>query len=241
MSSPTDTDIIINGLRARIALPGQKAGRAVLILPSAAGIGKTVKNVMSDLTDAGVAALAWDPFAGYEPDMSQEQKSKIADTVQRDEVIVRQHMGCIDYLQHEFGTKQIATLGFCMGGRMSLYLAAMDTRIRAVAAFYPTLRDPRPDNMIDPVPLAGQISCPVFVHYPGRDHLTSAVSFQRLRAALEQRNGPAATVAFLHPHAGHGFMNQPHEGGGPDADASSVAWPPTLAFLKSALNPTNES
>ena len=61
--------------------------------------------------------------------------------------------------------------GECNAG--VLLLAAEDTRVKAFSAFYPTMRDPRPANAIDLPPMADKIACPVQVHYPGRDHLTS--------------------------------------------------------------------
>jgi len=228
-------DITSGGLRARLALPQHPCDAGVLVLPSALGLGAMINRILTELANAGLAALAWDPFSAYDPIMSQEQKSKITETVQRDKIVLREHAHWLDHLQEQFGAKNCATLGFCMGGRMSLHLAAMDARVKAAVAFYPTLRDPRPENMVDLVPLTDRIACPVLVHYPGQDHLTSRDSFDQLRAALEGRRGPAPTMAFFHPHARHGFMNQANKAGGPDAAATAIAWPPTLIFLRTVL------
>jgi carboxymethylenebutenolidase len=228
-------DIADAGLRARMALPQRKADAGVLVLPSAVGLGATVNRVLAELAGAGLAALAWDPFSAYDTVLTQEQKSRITETEQADEAVLREHVFWLDHLHDRLGARNVATLGFCMGGRMSLHLAAKDARVKAAVAFYPTLRDPRPENMVDLVPLAGGISCPVLVHYPGQDHLTSRASFGQLRASLESRPGSAPTTVFFHPHARHGFMNQDQANGSPDAAATALAWPPTVAYLRTVL------
>jgi dienelactone hydrolase len=177
-------DITSEGLRGRLALPdhAMKAGIGVLVLPSVSGLaGMTA--VLTQLGEAGLPALAWDPFSTYDAGIDQKEKARIAEQVQQDAVVVNEHKHWVGYMQKELGLARIAALGFCMGGRM-LLLAAQDTRIAAVAAYYPTLRgDPRwwstpCRSWAAHLPGAGALSA---------DALTSHAS-RALRAALEAGN-----------------------------------------------------
>jgi carboxymethylenebutenolidase len=230
-------DITREGLRARLAQPdhAMRASVGVFVLPSVSGLAGNTSTVLTQLGEAGLPALAWDPFSAYDAGIDQKEKARIADTVQQDAVVVNEHKHWIGYMQKELGLGRVAALGFCMGGRMSLLLAAQDARIAAVAAYYPTLRVPKPAPVVDPVPLLGKLACPVQVHYPGSDALTSHASFARLRAALEARES-GLTSTYFHPHAGHGFLSRSNEKGHPDAAASALAWPATVSFLKAALS-----
>jgi carboxymethylenebutenolidase len=226
-------DIASEGLKARLALPHGKAHVGVLVLPSVAGLGGHTNTTLTELASAGFLALAWDAFGAYDLGIDQKEKARIAESVQQDAAVVEEHRHWVGYLQKEFQLVRIGTLGFCRGGRMSLLLAAQDPRIAAAVAYYPTLRDPKPALVVDPVPLVGKVSCPVQIHYPGSDELTSQASFGRLRAALETRKS-GATSTYFHPGAGHGFISRASQPG-PDAAACVIAWPATVAFLKAAL------
>ena len=52
----------------------------------------------------------------------------------------------------------------------------------------------KPANVIDLPAVAPAIACPVMVHCPGKDILTSHASFHKLRAALESREGAATLI-----------------------------------------------
>lgn len=234
MSSQPLKDVTSDGLRARLALPGQRTGAGVLILPAVSGLAGNTGKVLTELADIGLTALAWDPYSGHPADLALADKQKIAETEMRDERVQREHSHWVDYLREELGCASVAVLGFCMGGRMGVLLAAADRRIGACVAYYPTLRDPQPANVLDPVPRATKIACPVQIHYPGKDHLTSHESFGRLRAALEARTA-ATTAIYFHPQATHGFLSRAEEKDHPDAAASALSWPATLAFFQSTL------
>ena len=118
---------------------------------------------------------------------------------------------------------------------MSLVLAAGDQRLQACVAFYPTVRDPKPAKASDVAALAPNIACPVQIHYPGQDYVTSNASFQKLRTALESRPSPAPTCIYYYPQAHHGFLGKSRKESVDDADAGSIAWPAAVAFFRAAL------
>jgi carboxymethylenebutenolidase len=234
MPSQPLQDVTSEGLRARLALAEPPGSAGVLVLPAVSGLAGNIGKLLAGLAGAGLNALAWDPFSAHPADIALADKQKITETEQRDELAQREHSHWVDYLREERGLETVGVLGFCMGGRMSVLLAAADRRIASCVAYYPTLRDPQPANVLDPVPRAAKIACPVQIHYPGKDHLTSQASFGRLRTALEARTA-AATAIYFHPQATHGFLSRAGEAGHPDAAAGALSWPATLAFLQATL------
>lgn len=235
MSNQTVTDITRSGGRARLAQPLENCHAGVILLPSVVGLNQATDDLLVRLADAGFTALAWDPFFTYAPNLTREEKGRLSASVFDDTVLQREHSGWIDYMQQDLGVAKVGVIGFCMGGRMSLVLAAADRRLRACVAFYPSIRDPKPAKASDVVALAANIACPVQIHYPGLDYVTSNASFQKLRTALEARPDPAPSCVHYYPQANHGFLGKTHEESPADAAAGTIAWPTTVAFLRAAL------
>ena len=235
MATITIKDIHRKGLHARYAKPRGKCSAGVLLLPSAFGFGPSVDDQLTRLVKAGLAALAWNPYSAYDPAISADERTRISGTVLMDADCLREQSSWVDYMSSTLDLSSIGLLGFCMGGRMALLLAAEDARIKAAAAFYPTMRDPLPANAIDLPPVADKIICPVQVHYPGKDHLTSHASLQRLRAALDARVGPTPAAVIHYPQASHGFLGKTREQSIADYESSHTCWAVTTAFFNATL------
>ena len=127
----------------------------------------------------------------------------------------------------------VGVLGFCLGGRYVLMAAAQDKRVKACAAAYPSIENPRlPNQEQDAVALAADIRCPVHVVQPGHDHVASAETYAALRENLHKRAAP--TVWQYYPDAEHGFMHRKEPAANPAA--SVIASPQLVAFLKACLS-----
>ena len=227
-------DVTLGKLHAQLLQPENRTNAGVLILPSRDGIGGALDIVLQGLAAAGLTAFAWDPYTAYGT-VTAEDKARISQKVQKDETVELEHTECLDYMRKELALERIGVIGFCMGGRMAITLGADDARIKAVSAYYPTIREPMPANVKDVIGLAPKVACPVEVHYPGKDILTTYEAFQKLRGALESRNAIAATLTYFHPSAGHSFFPEPHGGNQADHIAGKLAWPGTLRFFQSTL------
>ena len=140
---------------------------------------------------------------------------------------------CIDHLLGELRVDAVGTLGFCLGGRYCLMLAARETRLGACAAVYPSILTPKSKNQDeDAVVRAGEIACPVQLIYPGQDRVMNTETFHRLQETLQRRSG--STMVQLYPGADHAFM---HTAGAANEAADRHARPLVRAFLEASLVP----
>jgi len=139
----------------------------------------------------------------------------------------------IDYMTSDLALSSVGVLGFCLGGRYVLMAAAQDKRVKACAAAYPSIENPRlPNQEQDAVALAADIRCPVHVVQPGHDHVASVETYAALRETLHKRAAP--TVWQYCPDAEHGFMHRKEPAANPAATV--IASPQLVAFLKACLS-----
>jgi carboxymethylenebutenolidase len=223
--------VTLDGASGFLARAERRRG-AVLLLPMIYGVNKFVREYAASLATAGLSTLVWDPYPDEEPPGSLQAALARSETL-RDGPSLDAMSICVDYLLGEFKLDTVGIIGFCLGGRYALPLAARESRIGACVSIYPTIHSPRQANEDeDVVSRAGEIGCPVQLVYPGRDHLTGKETFQRLQENLQRR--PAPTVIHLLPAAGHGFMHTP----GPENEtAARMTRPLVAAFLAACLAP----
>jgi carboxymethylenebutenolidase len=206
----------------------QRAG--VLMLPTIFGVNPFMKDYAASLATIGLTSLVWDPYPDQKLpanfDEAVTRGGQLRDQPSLDAMAI-----CVDFLMGELRLDAVGTMGWCLGGRYCLLLAAREQRIGAVASIYPTIHSPREANQDeDVVSRAGEIACPVQLVYPGSDHLTSNETFQRLQQNLQRRD--AGTVVQLYPKAGHGFWHN-HE---PENEIATKRTKPLVAaFLEAVL------
>lgn len=226
------SDISVNGLRAHLVrVQGGSAG--VLLLPTVAGIDPQARQFCQRIADAGLTALAWDPFSAFDAGLSPDERRSIAFEKLEDSAALGEQSQWVTYMQQELRLDNIGVIGFCLGGRQAFSLCARDTRLKAGVAYHPSIRVPVGPNELDAVALARDVRCPVQVLYPGRDHITSHDTFAALREALESR--PAPTITHVYPQAVHGFLDGTRQDDPGNSSATALAWPQTAAFLRACL------
>lgn len=231
--------IQVNGLRARIARPAQ-AGKAtkggVLVLPTWMGPTDDTEQVCQSIAAAGLLALEWDPFSAYPEDTSRDDRWEISQKGSLlDENALREHVQWREYMQRELKLERIGVTGFCLGGRMSLSLAAKDPSIQACSVFYGTLWDPVRPHHLDGAALAADIRCPVQINHPGHDPTTTRATYAKLRRNLESRPGGIPLLWEHYPEAHHGFMGNAMQDDPFNRSAKAISWPIALAFFRACL------
>ena len=203
------------------------AGTAgMLLLPHVTGLEPAMKDEARHFAQAGFTTFVWDPYPGFDLEHGGEPPRCV------DETAVADQMACVDYILGELGVQRLGMLGWCMGGRMALNLAARERRLAAAVAYYPSIRDPRKEGEMHTIGVAAEIRCPLQVIYPGKDHVTSNATFAALRSELAKCPGPVIIEEY--PEAVHGFLTRQDQSEA-NAEAGRLSWPQSMAFLEAAL------
>jgi carboxymethylenebutenolidase len=131
----------------------------------------------------------------------------------------------IDWLHAQPATakSKLATVGFCVGGRLSEELALRRGDLAAAVMFY-GVPETAPARL-------KELSAPLLAHFGATDRGIPPERAAALRRGLADA-GRAGEV-YVYPGAGHAFMNE--TGAAYHADAARVAWARTLAFLQKRL------
>ena len=221
----------VGELRAYLARPAGGSTGAMLLLPMITGIGAQVREYAEDIARAGATALVWDPWHG--PSADDTPHDRLAEMMGRldDEASIAEMGTLLDYAVDELGVSKIGVIGWCLGGRLALLLAARDERPAAVVAYHPSIWDSAPPNhTLDAVDQASTITAPVMVLHAGADTVMSAEIFRDLQQALQQRR-TGATIIHVYPGAEHGFSVRSRHGNQVNADAYALSWPQVLRFV----------
>ena len=204
----------------------------MLLLPMITGIGEQVRDWADEIASTGVTALVWDPFHGRSTDNStREELSGLLGKLDDDTALTEQ-TALLDHLLGELGSTKAGVIGWCLGGRFALLLAAREHRLANVIAFHPTVPSKlAPHHSYDTAAEVGGITAPVMVLYPSADTIVPVVDFEALQTALQARP-TGATIAHFYPGAEHGFSDRGRHGNPVNADAFALAWPQALAFIQ---------
>src|SRR5437588_5486434 len=137
--------------------------------------------------------------------------------------------GAIDYLlSHGAVTgDKVGVIGFCMGGALTLMIAAIQgDKVGAAAPFYGApLGDMAPDW--------SGLSAPVQGHFAEKDDFFGPGPVKDLEAQLK---GMGKDVEFIvYPGTGHAFANEDDALGTYDAEAAKTAWDRAVDHLRRHL------
>jgi carboxymethylenebutenolidase len=119
--------------------------------------------------------------------------------------------------------KRVGSIGFCMGGGLSLLFACQNKDLACSVVFYG--RNP------SPIDLLKNLSCPMLGSYAGADMAISEADIALLKQTLE-KYGKIFDIK-VYPGAPHAFFNDTRESYRPDAAKDS--WNRTLAFFNKYL------
>lgn len=216
-----------NGGRASgfLAVPESGRGAGVIVIQEWWGLVPHIKNVCERFAAAGFVALAPDLFHGRTTTSPDEAgKLMMALNIEQAEKDLR---GAIEYLlAHEsVAGDTVGTVGFCMGGALSLYAASKNEQVGACVVFYGGHPKVQPD--------LERLRAPVLGFYAERDDFATPALARELEAKLKSLGKPAEI--HIYEDADHAFFNDDRpEVFNPTAAAD--AWQRTLRFLREQLD-----
>jgi carboxymethylenebutenolidase len=196
---------------------------ALIVIHEFWGLVDQIKDVARRFANEGYATLAVDLFDGRSAS-KPEDAMKIRQEFS-EEKILGDLKGAIAYLKTlDFvNPKRIGSIGFCMGGWLSLSLACHTKELAGAVVFYGRI-----PAQID---LVKDLSCPILGNYGGADPGITDADINRLKDALT--NYGKKFDIKVYPGAPHAFFNDTRESYRPDA--AKDAWDRTLTFFRETL------
>ncbi|MET0920713.1 MAG: dienelactone hydrolase family protein [Acidimicrobiia bacterium] len=203
----------------------------IVLHPDLMGLRPLFDDLCRRLATHGFAVCSPEPFARAPVAVRSdpENTSRMASVKELDDHVQLGDLeAAADYLVVHDDVRQVAVLGFCMGGMQALKAAATGRFDRAVA-FYGMIRVPDEwvgPGTLQPLDTAADV-CPTLAIFGGNDPFTPAADIDALRAAWSDR---ADCEIVVYPEGEHGFVHAP-ERPSHRADDSADAWRRVLAFL----------
>lgn len=208
-----------------LAVPESGSGAGVIVLQEWWGLVPHIKEIVDRFAAAGYVALAPDLYHG-ESTTSPDRASKLMMSLRIDEA-EKEMRGAIEYLltHPAVEPKRIGTVGFCMGGLLSLYAACKNPQVNACVIFYGGFPGVEPD--------LPNLQAPVLGLYAGKDSFVTVDSVRQLEARL-QSLGKKADIK-IYDECDHAFFND-HRPEVYNKEAAEDAWRRVLEFYASNLS-----
>ena len=213
-----------------LALPASGAGPGVMVVQEWWGLVAQIKKVCDRLAAEGFVALAPDLYRGDIAEHTEMDKAAQLMTTLPMDRAARDMGGAVDFLRGHSAVQgdKIGVVGFCMGGMLTLVVAAQQgDKIGAAAPYYGApLGDSAPDW--------SGLTAPVRGHFAANDDHFPPEAVKALEAQLRDLG---KDVEFeVHAASGHAFTNEENALGTYDADLTAKSWAATVAFLRDRLD-----
>jgi len=207
-----------------LAIPDKGTGPGVLVIQEWWGLVDHIKDVCDRFANEGYVALAPDLYHG-KTTRSPDEAGKLMMAMQIDEA-ERDLRGAIKFLiNHEASTAdKVGTVGFCMGGALSLYAATKNPRVGACVVFYGGHPNVKPD--------LANLQAPMLGIYAERDGSVTPESVRELERQLKAL-GKSVEVN-IYPGVDHAFFND-QRADVYNAKTAADAWRRTIEFFAKHL------
>ena len=215
-----------SAMPAYFEAPVSGAGAGVIVIGTIFGLDDELKGVVSDLAQAGFAAVAPDMFwridPGPVPVGSDGMKRAQARNGQFDSDDGLRYLAAAvqDMKARPECNGKVAIMGFCFGGPYAL-LGASRLGCDAGISFHGS----HVGKFLDEF---SAVRCPLSFHYGDNDAVAPMTEITEIKAALE---GLEDTELHIYPGAEHSYMF-PSRGDGYDAAARDASWDRALAVLR---------
>ena len=212
---------------AYAATPDAPSGAGVVIIPDVRGLHPYYEELVLRFAEAGVHAIAVDLYertAGdekrgdgfeYEPHVLKLDPDRVNDDVAAAAEQLRE------------SAERIYSIGFCLGGRVSLLQAATGLGVSGVIGLYAWPVGPHRSGIPAPADEAPGFACPVLSIYGGADAAIPVEQQEAFDHALESAGVEHRTVVY--EGAPHSFFDRK---AADHAEASAAAWNEILGFMR---------
>jgi len=207
-----------------ISIPESGMGPGVIVLPEWWGLVPHIKEVADRFAAEGFVALAPDLYHG-ESTKSPDEAGKLMMALDIDQT-EKDLRGAVNYLLgHKAVTsRKVGTVGYCMGGVLSLYAATKNSQVGACVIFYGIHPKVQPD--------LANLQAPVLGLYAENDDSVPPSAVRELESKL-QSLGKSAEM-HIYPDTDHAFFNDTR----PEvynSAAAADAWRRTVDFFRQHL------
>jgi carboxymethylenebutenolidase len=187
------------------------------------GSGRDIKDITLRLSRKGYVALAVDLYDGETVNTLEEGRA-IREKISED-LMLRDLDAGFQYLKSLQNVKpnKISSIGYCIGGGLSLRLACINSELAAAVVFYG--RNPSPIDVVS------GINCPILGNYAGEDRCITEADVNLLKDTLN-KHGKIYDIK-IYPGAPHGFFNDTRESY--RSQAAHDAWNRVLNFYDKYL------
>ena len=208
-----------------LAAPESGRGLATIVLQEWWGMDNSVRAICDRFAAEGFYALAPDLYRGQSTTQPSEAEQRMM--AMSMEQVEKDMCGAADHLRSQPGVEGsgVGSVGFCLGGGLSIWAAANCPNITAAVTYYYVMPHGKPD-------FTG-ITGPVLGHFGTADEFISTEEADSLEAELK---AAGVDVTFHHyEDAGHAFANDHNRLGTHNASLTDVAWQRTIEFLLASL------
>ncbi|MCY4075626.1 MAG: dienelactone hydrolase family protein [Acidobacteria bacterium] len=207
-----------------LAAPASGSGPGVVVIQEWWGLVPHVKEVADRFAGEGFVALAPDLYHGRST-TSPDEAGKLMMALEIDRA-ERDLRGAIDFLlaRDDVAGTRVGTVGFCMGGQLSLFAACANASVGACVDFYGIHPNVAPD-------LAG-LEAPVLGFFAERDGFVPPEAARKLESDLRAAGKEVDITIF--DGADHAFFNDSR----PDvyhAGYAAECWTRMVAFYRRHL------
>ena len=212
-------------IRAYLVRPdAPEPGPALILVHEWWGLNEQIKGEARKFAEQGFVALAPDLYrssATADPSVAHELMRGMPQ-----DRAVRDLRAAFNYLAARSDVKKdkIASVGWCMGGGLSLQLAVNEPRLAVVVVYYGSM--PTDSDAIE------KIMAPVLGNFGAEDRGISVDSVRAFERAMKAAG--KSTDIKIYPGAGHAFQNSSNKLSYHQT-AAEDAWKRTLEFLNRQL------
>ncbi len=207
-----------------LATPASGSGPGVIVIQEWWGLVDHVKDVADRFAGEGFVALAPDLYRG-ETTTSPDDAGKLMMALNIEQA-ERDLRGAVDHLlaRDEVVGDRVGTVGFCMGGQLSLFAACANPRVGACVDFYGIHPNVTPD--------IASLQAPVLGFFAEKDAFVTPEAARKLEADLQAAGKEAEITVF--EGADHAFFNDTRTGVYHPQYAAEC-WTRMLAFYRRHL------